>query len=62
MSDITFKHIYPNYEEVTLEGYPDIVFYQVKMIVGGRDEDGEFEMVLDGPAQGEKVYLKDSYR
>lgn len=46
--------------------YPDAVrheradgstIYTVEMTVGGLDEQGEFLFVLDGPAQGEKVYL-----
>lgn len=55
---VTFRDIYPEYEEVEADG---VVWYQVKMVVGGRDEQGEFEIVLDGPAQGERVYLEEHY-
>ena len=34
------------------------VEYYATYKVGGRDEDGEYLIILDdGPAQGEKVYL-----
>lgn len=34
------------------------VEYYATYQVGGRDEDGEYEIILDdGPAQGERVYL-----
>ena len=49
-----FSEIYPEYEEV-LHG--DTIYYYVTMAVGGRDEDGEFLLVLDGPAEGERCYL-----
>ena len=32
------------------------IVYSVEMIVGGRDARGEYALVLDGPAQGEKYY------
>jgi hypothetical protein len=31
--------------------------YYVRLCVGGRDEEGEFMLALDGPAEGERVYL-----
>lgn len=31
--------------------------YMTLVEVGGRDENGEYLLVLDGPAQGEKVYV-----
>ena len=41
--------------EITL---PDgTVEYYATYKVGGRDEDGEYALVLDGPAEGDKVYL-----
>lgn len=49
-----FKDIYPNYEE---EKHGDVVLYYVRQALGGRDEDGEFQLVMEGPAEGEKVYL-----
>ena len=49
-----FSDIYPDYEEIVKNG---TLYYVVKMTVGGRDEDGEFMLVLDGPAEGERVYL-----
>lgn len=49
-----FKDIYPEYREVKRE---DTTYYVVEMTVGGRDEDGEFLLVLDGPATGERSYL-----
>lgn len=48
-----------NYREGSVWEEPQAdgsVLYMVKMCVGGRDEDGEFGIVLDGPAQGEKYY------
>lgn len=33
------------------------VRYYATYWVGGRDDNGEYERVLDGPAEGERVYL-----
>ena len=33
------------------------VLYYKLILVGGRDDEGEYEIVLEGPAAGEKVYL-----
>lgn len=41
-------------EEVQEDGS---VLYYARICVGGRDEEGEFQFVLDGPAEGEKVYV-----
>lgn len=58
---MSFKDMYPEYEEVSEYDRSgektETVFYVVKMVVGGRDEDGEFLLVLDGPAEGERCYL-----
>jgi len=49
-----FSDHYPEYKEVEAG---DVTYYMVEIIMGGRDEAGEFLLVLDGPAAGEKVYL-----
>ena len=43
-----------DFEKVLLDG---TVAYYATYQVGGRDEEGEYVIVLDGPAQGERVYL-----
>lgn len=48
------KTVYPNAVEHQLED--GSVVFTVEMTVGGIDEEGEYLLVLDGPAQGEKVY------
>lgn len=47
---------YPEYEEETQED--GTVLYFVRLAIGGRDDDGEFLICLDGPAEGEKSYLQ----
>lgn len=43
--------------EVEIETQQDgSMLYYAKVCVGGADDDGEFQVVLDGPAVGEKVY------
>lgn len=34
----------------------EVIYYSL-IRVGGRDEEGEYELVLEGPASGEKVYV-----
>lgn len=46
-------------EEVKVVTLPDgTEEHYVLFKVGGRDDEGLYEYVLEGPAQGEKVYVE----
>lgn len=52
-----YDHNHFDYDFVTYNREKGEYEYFRTFQVGGKDEDGIYELVLDGPAQGEKAYL-----
>lgn len=50
------KWYYP--DAVAHEKEDGTIIYTAEFVVGGKDEEGEYLVVLEGPAEGEKSYFE----